>query len=313
MGQFAADEEFITNQYSAKFINSDFGFPALPANDLPSGGPAYPLATPGVRIKLQPTSSFTVLAAVFNGDPAGPTKGDPQELNASGTSFRTQDGTFSLIEAQYTTDPTDAAQPAPLASTYRLGAWLHSQSFSDQRRDANGVSLASPASTGTGKRRSRDYSLYASVDQRLWSDPRAHAADPKDNGLNRGIGAFARIMGSPDDRNLIDLAVSAGLIWIGAFEDRPADTIGLGVNYARIGRRARALDADMIAAGASTGPVRDSETVVEINYAAQFDWLLLQPSLQYVIHPGGGIANPARPGHVIGDALVLGVRAGITF
>lgn len=303
-GQFAADEEFLTNQYSAKFVNAAFGFPALPAVDLPSGGPAYPLPTPGVRIKLKPTSAFTVLAAVFNGDPAGPGNGDPQERNADGARFRTHDGTIGFVEAQYTTDPSEG-DPAPLASTYRIGAWLHSQSFADQRVDANGVSLASPASTGAGKRHRGNYSLYASLDQRLWSDPH-------DKDLKRGIGAFARVMGSPGDRNLVDFAASAGMIWIGALEDRPEDVIGFGVNYLHVSQQAQGLDADMNRDGAGI-PIRSSETALELNYLAQFGWLQLQPSAQYIVRPGGGVLNPNGSRRVLHNALVLGLRGIVTF
>ena len=72
VGQMSADQEFIVSQYGGLFINASFGWPTLPAVNLPSGGPAYPLATPGVRLKLLPTDTVTVLAGVFNGDPAGP-------------------------------------------------------------------------------------------------------------------------------------------------------------------------------------------------------------------------------------------------
>jgi porin len=304
-GQFAADEEFLTNQYSAKFANASFGFPSLPAIDLPSGGPAYPLPTPGVRIKLKPTSAFTVLAAVFNGDPAGPGAGDPQERNADGARFRTHDGTIGFVEAQYTTDPSEG-DPAPLASTYRIGAWLHSQSFPDQRVDSNGVSLVSANSTGSGKRHQGNYSVYASVDQRLWSP-----SDDKD--LKRGIGAFARVMGSPADRNLVDFAASAGMIWIGALADRPDDTIGIGVNYLHVSRQAQGLDADMNRLDAAGIPIRSSETAVELNYLAQFGWLQVQPTLQYIVRPGGGVLNPNGSRKVLHNALVLGLRGIVTF
>src|SRR6266853_1779525 len=40
-GQIAADDEFIISQYGANFVNSTFGWPAIPAVNAPSGGPAY--------------------------------------------------------------------------------------------------------------------------------------------------------------------------------------------------------------------------------------------------------------------------------
>ena len=50
-GQLAADTEFLVSQYATLFVNATFGWPAITAANLPSGGPAYPLATPAVRVK----------------------------------------------------------------------------------------------------------------------------------------------------------------------------------------------------------------------------------------------------------------------
>ena len=47
-----------------------------------------------------------------------------------------------------------------------------------------------------------DYSFYAIADQMVW---RPSAYSPQ------SVGVFARIMGAPDDRNLVDLGVKAGV------------------------------------------------------------------------------------------------------
>jgi porin len=44
IGQQSIDQEFITSSNSALFVNTMFGWPALPSYDMPSGGPAYPLS-----------------------------------------------------------------------------------------------------------------------------------------------------------------------------------------------------------------------------------------------------------------------------
>jgi porin len=49
---------------------------ARAAQNLPSGGPAYPLSAPGVRVKLDFGQNISFLFAIFNGDPAGPCAGD---------------------------------------------------------------------------------------------------------------------------------------------------------------------------------------------------------------------------------------------
>src|SRR5499427_3359045 len=50
LGQFSAAQEFLVSQNASLFVNSTFGWPVLPAQDLPSGGPAYPEATPAARL-----------------------------------------------------------------------------------------------------------------------------------------------------------------------------------------------------------------------------------------------------------------------
>ena len=49
-GQLAADAEFFISDYSRMFLSSDW--PTITGANLPSGGPAYPLATPGVRVEV---------------------------------------------------------------------------------------------------------------------------------------------------------------------------------------------------------------------------------------------------------------------
>jgi len=84
LGQIAADQEFLASQYAGLFINSGFGWPTLASADLPAGGPAYPFATPGARVRVLPNERTTLLLGVFNGDPAanGSTS-DPQLRNPS--------------------------------------------------------------------------------------------------------------------------------------------------------------------------------------------------------------------------------------
>jgi len=64
IGQEGANEEMMVTQYGALFLNSSFGFPGLPAADLPSGGPNYPLATPFLRARYKATDALTLTGAV---------------------------------------------------------------------------------------------------------------------------------------------------------------------------------------------------------------------------------------------------------
>lgn len=294
IGQQAADQEFAVSQYGGLFVNSGFGWATLTAVDLPSGGPAYPLATPGVRIKVQPTDELALLVGLYNGDP---------DDNGSGTSFRVDKGAFLIGEVQYSVNSsgTDTGLPG----TYKVGAWYNSNSFADQRFSTDGLSLANPASNDVPLLHRGDWGIYALVDQMIYRVP-----GTKDQGL----GLFGRIMAAPSDRNQIGFYVNAGASYKGVIPGRPDDTAGIGVIYSRISNTARNFDADTVAASGSPRPIRDAETVLEVTYQAQVaPWWTLQPDFQYVFSPGAGIPDPSRPSKPIGDAAVLGLRATITF
>src|SRR5204863_2024471 len=115
IGQQAADQEFLVSTAAKLFINATFGWPTLPAVDLPSGGPAYPLGTPGVRIRVDPQEGVTWFFALFNGDPTGAGVGGSQLRDASGTAFRTSDGVWLVGEVRYNPDSSDKN------GTYSLG------------------------------------------------------------------------------------------------------------------------------------------------------------------------------------------------
>ncbi|HUN44950.1 MAG TPA: carbohydrate porin [Stellaceae bacterium] len=303
VGQLAADDEFFTSLYGANFVNSTFGWPAILASNLPSGGPAYPLAAPGLRIKVSPTDQWSFQTAVFDGDPAGPGSGNPQLRDASGTAFRLDDHPFVISELAYAINQQKDA--AGLPGTYKLGAWYHDGSFADQRFDSSGLSLANPASSGVAATHRGDYGFYALLDQMVWREPEA---------ADQGLGIFLRLAGNPADRNLVDFYGDGGVTYKGLLPDRPDDVIGLGVAYANISDAARSLDKDSAAFGMSR-PVRDFEAAIELTYSAQImPWWTLQPDLQYIFHPTGGGAPASAPqGPAIGDALVLGLRTTVKF
>ena len=311
IGQQSLDQEFIVSQYAGAFINGTFGWPPLPAADLPGGGPAYPLSTLGARLRFKPAPAWTALAGVFDGNPTGnAADGDPQRQNAHGTNFNLHGSALFIAELQYALDPLPADGTAPppgagLPGTYKLGFWYDSQRFADPRFDQTGLSLANPAGTGMAARHAGDWSVYAVADQMVW---RPSADSP------RSVGVFARAMGAPGDRNVVDLAVNAGITLKAPFAGRDDDVAGLAVGYARTGSHARGLDQDTAAFVTPGYPVRSAETVIEATYQYQIaPWWQLQADAQYFRRPGGGIADPQHPGRRVGNELVLGMRTTVTF
>ena len=285
VGQLAADAEFITSDTAGGLINGTFGWPELAAFDMRGGGPAYPLPQPGIRLQAKPLSDLTVRAAVFTDNPGGPgCTGDSQVCDAHGVTFNFSGGTLWLAELAYAAN--SGANAAGLPGTYKLGAWRETGAFPDQL-------------TGKPDRRG-NWGIYGIIDQTLW---RPAGSD------KRNLSAFMRVGGAPSDRNLISWYAGGGLGLKAPFRERPDDVLTLGVAYAHISGQAALSDR---LAGPAT-PVRDHEAVVELSYAASIrpGWTV-QPDLQYVLHPGGNVADPIRGG-VIGDALVLGLRTTLSF
>ena len=302
-GQLGADTEFVTSSYASLFINGTFGWPTILASDLPTGGPSYPLATPGVRLGFYPTEQLSVLVGVFNGDPAGFSVVEAQVANRHGLNFRVHDPAFLISEAQFKYG--DDKSPNGLSGTAKIGVWTHLGKFADQRFGADGLSLANPASSGEALRRRGNRGFYGVIDQQVWR----LADDPA-----KGVGVFARVAGAPGDRNLIDFYADAGVNVSGVIARRPDDAFGMAVAYARIGRATIGLDQDMIALDPSTGAVRSSELLLEATYSAQVapGWSL-QPNIQYVIRPGGGAADPHMPTRPLRDAAIVGLRTTFKF
>ena len=129
---------------------------------------------------------------------------------------------------------------------------------------------------------------------------------------SQGLSAFARAGGAPNDRNPINFYADGGLVYQGLLPGRPNDKIGVAAAIARVGDNARGLDADTGMYGNFYFPVRSSEAMIELTYQAQFKpWLMVQPDLQYIVNPGGGVLNP--DGALRKNAWVIGVRSLINF
>jgi porin len=313
IGQQSLDQEFMVSQNASYFVNTMFGWPMLPSADLPGGGPAYPLSALGVRVRTRPIDPLTFLVGVFNGSPVRDNSfgaGDPQMQNASGTSFPLNGGALVIAEMQYTYPSLGtmlyAGQSEPLARTYKLGIWYDTESFADQQFDNSGVSLANPVSNGMPLGHHGNYGIYAVADQLVWVDP--HETD-------RTINLFARVMGAPQaDRNLVTFSMNAGLTFHEPFLHRDDDTFGIGMGFAKVSGSAAALDKATAFFTDSYVPTRGSETYVELTYQYQLaPWCQLQPDIQYVFTPGGGVADPNAPTQRVGNELVLGLRTNILF
>ena len=117
------------------------------------------------------------------------------------------------------------------------------------------------------------------------------------------MGVFARVIGAPSDRNLVDFYFDSGVTFTGMFRSRPNDALGVGFAYTGISDDASAFDVDL-----GLPVTRNYEALLEICYTAEIKsgWTL-QPDFQYIFHPGGNVAGRIK------DATVVGARTSISF
>lgn len=290
IGQLAADDEFFGAETAVGLLNGTFGWGNTLAANLLSGGPAYPLATPGIRAQLNFSDSFTVLAGVFSGDPAGPNcysnvpDADPQVCNKHGTTFRFSGGALWIGEAQYLVNQGEEAKGLPAA--YKFGAWYHSGTFADQRFDA----------THDG-----NWGLYSIIDQMIW------------RGRETSISFFLRGGVTPSDRNIVSWYIDGGMGIKGPLPGRKDDTLTFGIAHTHISDDASAADRDIALLG-THHPIRSGETALELSYKMQVTpWWTVQPDLQYIIRPGGGDPDPDDATKRVGNAFLIGVRSAIQY
>jgi porin len=292
VGQLAADTEFILSEGGGFFLNGTWGWPSITAADMPSGGPAYPLATPGVRVAVTPSDKLQLLVGVYNGDPAPPCgSDDPQVCNSNGLDFELDDPPLLMVEGAYKYNQDR------LAGTVKLGGWNHFGTFEDQRFSTGGNLIA--VTGEPGRPLDNDWGLYGIIDQLIWRLPGSE--DPK------GVGVFARVIGAPEDRNLVDFYFDGGFTFSGMIRSRPDDSFAIGFAYTGISDRVSAFDID------SGSPVaRNYEALLEICYTMQLTkgWTI-QPDFQYFWQPGGNVTD--ENGRVVENAAVFGARSTMSF
>jgi porin len=190
-----------------------------------------------------------------------------------------------MIEGKYSYGKT-------LPGTIKVGGWNHFGTFEDVRFDSGGALIATTGNPG--RPLDNDWGFYGIIDQLVWRVPGSD--DPK------GVGLFARVIGAPEDRNLVDFYFDGGITFTGMFRNRPNDALAVGFAYTGISDQVHAFDIDF-----GEPVARNYEALIEVCYTYEIKqgWSL-QPDFQYIFQPGGNVAG-------VDDAVVGGVRSSINF
>lgn len=118
----------------------------------------------------------------------------------------------------------------------------------------------------------------------------------------------------PPSRNIITFDVQGGFDLQAPLSSRPHDAVGLAVAYDRISaRQSTRIRAENLLRMQSK-PISMAETDVELDYTAKLGpWMNLTPDLQYLIHPGGGIADPENKAKTEPNAVVAQLEIDVKF
>ncbi|MFT9025103.1 MAG: carbohydrate porin [Acetobacter indonesiensis] len=280
VGKLDLSRDFMGSETAQNFLNASFSWPMLPDNNLYDQGPASPLATPAIRVKYQPSTRWSVLAAVGDDNPIGAgfiNEGDPwnQNQDPSGTRFHFGTGALMFLEAQYRRD--DVAYPG----TFKVGGFGDTGRFPDQ--------------TSLEMRHKGNWALYGIADQML-----AKFSD------TQNLTVFVRATGTGlADRNQIVYAVDAGIV-LNALFRRANDSVGLGFGVgapsgvlARSERRSHEIP-------------QGNEYHLELTYQWQAcSWLLIQPDIQGILSPSGGVVDD--DGRRVHDEAIFGMHSSVSF
>ena len=306
-GLLGLDTEFMTSDTSSLFVNSTFGVPALFSLNVPNSGPTYPMATPGVRLALQPTSWLTLRSALSQANPFTQT----QNTRGFDWNFGSAGGLLSLNEAVVSWNKDPLAKGLP--GTAKTGFWLQSGQNSSEGDSTEASTFAFEAPSN----RSYSSGFYGIIDQQLYGvankpspsegkktvdagkNPSAPAA-PDNAGSGQGLSSFVRIGFSSQSESPAGFYTDSGLVYTGLIPTRVADRLGVAFGYARMPSQYAST------ASASGIPGVGYEAVAELSYALQVSPAIsIQPDLQYILRPGGT--------QQYGNALIVGVRAVVNF
>lgn len=277
IGQMLADSEFCVSNGACLFINSAFG--AIPLLSMNVEAPVYPVAAPGIRVKITPGEALFGQFAAFEGS-----SGDPAFDNRHGTRFF-QHSRGALLIGEigrvFNPPPKPAANKdnttkpvRPLSATLVLGGFYNSASFEDLLG---------------GERHSGEYAFYVMADQELWHEPWD---------ANQGLRVFGRLGAAPSDRSAVAFYLDGGFNCQGLLPGRNEDVCGMGVSYSKLSPHF-SDEADKAAES-------HHEAILEATYQMALPGgISLQPDLQYVFNPGGSGTQK--------NAVVAGMRLSMTF
>jgi len=287
-GLYPIDSEFQVLDSAGVFLQPPYGASAdIALTRTPS---IFNNSSFGLRARwFSADRSAYLQGAVLDGNP-----GDQNNPRGTHIRFDKGDGVMSIVELGLKPGAARAAEPAAAAKDavqkpgeeaaeriekYAAGLWRYSTRVADQ---------LDTQADGSPMNRLR-WGWYALAEKTLY-----------EAGGGTDLAAFVRISGTDGDSSAIKRAVNLGIRAKGMLAGRSEDVFGLAYTRAYLSGKWRGAQSVL---GTQTSAVEDAW---EITYRIQADkWLVLQPLIQRINHPGGDSSR--------GAAMIVGARVEITF
>ena len=304
IGQLAQQDDYGVQEYGGSYLLEPLGYAY---GNLFSAVSAQfdPASKPGFEVQLHPYGGFYAKAEFLNGQSnpygnqdqhgVGFDTGGPGLL-ASEIGFRKDDPKMWPVykpesEAKDAKDgkavkDNTGYQAGPrwfwdgtLPAVYKVGMYNNFGNFIDLYN---------------GDRIHQNYLVYASINQGIFRE--SHYGP----GYFRGLDFFIGGDYSPDNEAPVPYEITTGLRYTGLIPTRDKDTLAFGYVLTHT------TDSINIPSSVLRQGFISDESAFELNYAAHVTgWLLVQPTVQYYINPGGGTRRES--------AVLLGARTKVVF
>ena len=283
IGRFGPGEDF--NSFPCDFQNLAFCGSQV-GNWVGNIWYNWPVSQWALRIKYNITPEVYAQVGVFEQNPSYLETGNGFKLSGSGTK-----GMILPVELVWTPKLND------LPGEYRLGYYYSTAKADDVYEDGNGQPAA--ISGASYKSHSSKHGAWIVAQQQITSH---------NGSASRGLSVFANATVHDKDTNVVDNYQQIGLTYMGPFDARPKDDIGVGIARIHVNedvRKNRRLVNDLNNVddydNPSYLPIQDTEYNAEVYYGFHVtNWLTVRPNLQYIKHPGGV--------NQVDDALVAGLK-----
>lgn len=268
-GRLPVSNDFATSPLYCDFMETAIcGYPHSLPNKV--GFTAYPNSTWGGRLRMNPGDRIYVQAGIY--------QVRPQLGGRAGFDWGTSGTTGAYIPIEIGFEPTIGADALP--GHYKLGVTHDTSLYPDLYRDTDGNPIAL---TGGAPQEHRGRgSIYFLADQMLMRNG---------SGPMNGLIVFGGYVASSRRTSQFTTFAFGGFVDQGIVADRPDDSVGISLAYAKIGNpliRTEEIQAGLgapLAMGAEG--VQSSEVILEGRYDFKVvDGLHVMPDIQYVVRPG---------------------------